>query len=465
MEKKKEKLSFIEKLGYSFTAMGSDMTTQTTGSFLQLFYTSVVGIPAWLSGLVVSLSTIWDAINDPLIASWVDNHKFKNGERMRPVLLFSCVPFALCFIAIFSTLPNADLATKTWYSFIWYFIYMIPRTFYFLPVFTLRQVATNDIEERLSLNQFVSYGQAVGSSLPSLVMWNLMYTIGGIAYIKQGDKLVKVIENPEKGYLGAAIITAIVVVVCSLINYFTTKERVIRENKKQSIFDAMKILVKDKNFILNLVIFFFYGMCVTLTTGYAAYYCNFVAQSPDEMMYISAMFIVGTVLATPFVKKMYNKFGRTKTMIIGSAVLAVGALVFGLFGYFTTIPAYFFTFCVGIGTAITIIVIGINRAEVTDVIEWKEGVRMDGMVSNVSSFIKKLAHALIVFLLGVLLSLFGFQEATAEVKYPVQPESAKICILVLMSAGVLISSLLMAYFSTKVTLDDEIKKHKESLGE
>ena len=453
-----EKLSFKEKFGYALTAMGSDMTTQTTGSFLQLFYTSVVGIPIALASLVISLSAIWDAINDPIIASWVDNHKFKNGERMRPVLAFSVVPFALCFVMIFTTI-DASLSARIAYSFIWYFIYMVPRTFYYLPVFTLRQVATPDLGERLKVNEFISYGQAFGSSLPTLVMWPIIYAAAGVVEINGVEEMI----NPQRGYLVAAVIIAAVVIFCSFFNYFTTKERVVSQTVKTPIMTAIKLLIKDRNFVLNLIIFFFYGMCVTLTTGYAAYYCNYVMLNRNLVTPISAMFIVGTLLATPFVKKMYEKYGRNKTMIIGSLILALGAFVFTLFARKAVASAFFFTFCVGVGTAITIIVIGISRADVTDVLEWKEGRRMDGMVSNVTSLIKKLAHALVTLLLGIILQFAGFIEKTDANPYPVQPDSAKLSIVLIMGLGVLLSALLMAYFSSRMTLDEEIDRYKKSV--
>lgn len=451
----KEKLRFKEKIGYALTAMGSDMTTQTTGSFLQLFYTSVVGIPIALASLVISLSVIWDAINDPIIASWVDNHRFKNGERIRPVLLYSVVPFALCFVLIFTTI-DASLPARIAYSFGWYFIYMVPRTFYYLPVFTLRQVATGDLEERISLNEYISYGQAFGSSLPTLILWPIIYAVAGVTVVNGVEEMI----DPRRGYFAAALIIAVVLIICSLYNYFTTKERVIAENSNTSIMTAIKLLIKDRNFVYNLVIFFFYGMVVTLTTGYAAYYCNYVLLNRNLVTPISAMFIVGTLLATPFVKQLYRRFGRNRTMVLGSLVLALGAAVFTAFARVSAISAYFFTFCVGVGTAITIIVIGINRADVTDVLEWKEGRRMDGMVSNVTSLIKKLAHALVTLLLGIVLQLANFIEKTEANPYPTQPESARIAIVLIMGIGVLVSALLMAYFSTKVTLDEEIDKCK-----
>ena len=442
-----EKLSFKEKIGYTLVAMGSDFTTQFTGSFLLYFYTNVAGIKAGLASTIISLSVIWDAINDPLIASYIDNHRFKNGERIRPLLLFSSFPFAICLVLLFTTLPNASYTAKILYSFGWYFIYMVPRTFYYLPIFTMRQIATPDTTERVKLNQFISYGQAVGSALPTLVMWPVIRAVAGL----QADG--KTMVNPTKGFFVGALVVGIMVIICSLYNYFTTKERVFPENtEKTTIADAFKILLKYKNFIRNLILFFFYGTCVTLCTGYAVYYCTYVIDNAALLTPMSAMFIVGTILATPFVKGIHAKFGRNKTLIIGCAVLAAGSLMFVIAPRFILSP-FFFAFCVGVGTAITIILIGINRADVTDVVEFKSGKRMDGMVSNVTSFIKKCCSALLTLVLGWTLQFAGYDGNLS-----VQPASAVTAIVLIMGVGVLISAVMMVVMSTKLTLDEDVSE-------
>lgn len=443
----KEKLSFKEKIGYTLVAMGSDFTTQFTGSFLLYFYTNVAGIRAGLASTIISLSVIWDAINDPLIASYVDNHRFKNGERIRPLLLYSAFPFAICLVLLFTVLPNASYTGKVFYCFGWYFLYMIPRTFYYLPVFTMRQIATPDEEERVKLNQFISYGQAVGSSLPTLIMWPVIRAIAGL----EADG--KTMINPNRGFLVGAIVVASMVIVCSLYSYFTTKERVIPEhNEKTRIADAFRMLLGDRNFIRNLALFFFYGMCVTLCTSYAIYYCTYVIDKPSFPTVMGAMYVVGTVAATPFVKAMYKKHGRNRTLVIGSAILAVGALLFVLAPKFILTP-FVFSCAVGVGTAITIIVIGVNRADITDVAEYRHGRRMDGMVSNVTSFIKKFAHALIVAVLGWILEFSGYNGELSE-----QPQSAVTAIVLIIGLGVLIAAVMMGVMSSKLTLDEDVKE-------
>ena len=443
----KEKLSFKEKIGYTLVAMGSDFTTQFTGSFLLFFYTNVAGIRAGLASTIISLSVIWDAINDPIIASYVDNHRFRNGERIRPLLLYSSFPFAVCLVMLFTVLPGANYTGRVLYCFGWYFLYMVPRTFYYLPVFTMRQIATPDEEERVKLNQFISYGQAVGSSLPTIIMWPVIRAIAGL----EADG--KTMINPNRGFFAGAVVVAVMVIVCSLYSYFTTKERVIPEsNEKTRIVDAFRMLLTDRNFIRNLALFFFYGLCVTLCTSYAIYYCSYVINRPSFPTVMGAMYVVGTVAATPFVKAMFMRHGRNRTLVIGCLVLAAGAAMFVLAPKFILTP-FVFSAAVGVGTAITIIIIGVNRADITDVAEYRHGRRMDGMVSNVTSFIKKFAHAFVTAALGWILEFSGYNGDLAE-----QPQSAVTAIVLIIGLGVLISAVMMAVMSSKLTLDEDIKE-------
>lgn len=448
-----KKLSFKEKLGFFLTAMASDMSGQFTGSFLLFFYTSVAGIDMELASLVVGLSVIWDAINDPIIASIVDNHAMKNGERIRPILLYCSVPFALCLVLLF-TVPEWSIGGKIAYCFGWYFIYMIPKTFYYLPVYTLRQVATDDDDERLKINSFISYGQAFGSALPTLAILPIILAVGG-------GKSKATMTNPKLGFFVGALIIAIFVVFASLFNYFTTKERVKNENKKKMpILKAMKIILKDRNFLCNLGLFFFYGLVVTLTTGYAMYYTTYVLGNGGLATPVSAFFIVGTLLATPFVRKMYDKLGRTITTVIGSSILVLGGIVFLIFSR-SLIGACAFTFFIGVGTAIDIIVIGMNRADVTDLIEYKQGHRMDGMVNNVNSLIQKIAKSIITIVLGWILGAAGFIEQLAEGQ--TQPVSAQNAIVLIMGLGVAISSVLMIVFALLINIDKEKKEMQEEI--
>ena len=112
----------------------SNATSQFTGNimsvtiatYLFFYYEVMLGLEAGLILLALSLFTIYDAINDPLIGFLVDrNFKWtrKLGRRF-PWILIGIVPWCLSFYLIFSA-PDIDGSTNPWGVFTWLFISMV----------------------------------------------------------------------------------------------------------------------------------------------------------------------------------------------------------------------------------------------------------------------------------------------------------------------------------------------------
>lgn len=54
-----------------------------------------MGISIARAGIITGIGMIWDAINDPMVRFWTVNHKFKNGERVRPFARWCAAPTAV----------------------------------------------------------------------------------------------------------------------------------------------------------------------------------------------------------------------------------------------------------------------------------------------------------------------------------------------------------------------------------
>ena len=81
------RLKFPEKFGFFTFSTASNVVYQFKSLYYLFFLTNVLKIDVLAAGLILTIGTIWDAINDPLIGFWSVNHKFKNGERCRPFAL------------------------------------------------------------------------------------------------------------------------------------------------------------------------------------------------------------------------------------------------------------------------------------------------------------------------------------------------------------------------------------------
>ena len=98
----------LEKLGFGCFSMSNNVVFQFKSSFYLFFLTNVLGIGIATAGAVLALGTVWDAINDPLLGYTAVNRRFKNGERIRPFILFS-VFWALSIVGLFTAFGGSEM--------------------------------------------------------------------------------------------------------------------------------------------------------------------------------------------------------------------------------------------------------------------------------------------------------------------------------------------------------------------
>ena len=438
-----EKLSKKEKIGYALTGFGHSLWMTFLSTYILFFYTDVAHITPGIAGLIISLATIWDAVNDPLIAAIADNHRFKNGDRMRPYLVYASIALAVCLVLMFTVYGTGTKAII--FALITYLLFRVPSTFYGLPIVAMRQLATSDNAERVSLNTISSGAGAIAIASVSTVLYFLICLVAGTD--SSGNMI-----NPKLGFTFGACLVGLIVIGTSVFNYLTTRERVQPQNQvKISFISACQVILKNKSFRQNLVLNFFYGTIASLTTGYALYYCKYVICNSNLFIPISAMYIIGVLIMLPFVSKIYAKFGRTKMMVVASAILLIGSAVFLIFARLP-FSAFILCLCIGVGTELLAVMLAINKADITDIVEASDGMRLDGMVGNVSTFFQKLATALLTALLGVVL-----EYANYNADLSVQPDSAITAIILIMGLGGLVSAAVIGYTSYRQVIDDELK--------
>lgn len=87
-------------LSYGVGQMGAQVVRDTPAVLLPVFMTTLLGIPAWLSGFVVLGPKIWLIFCDPLMGALSDKVKPRHGRK--PFLYLGAILTALSFVALFS---------------------------------------------------------------------------------------------------------------------------------------------------------------------------------------------------------------------------------------------------------------------------------------------------------------------------------------------------------------------------
>lgn len=443
----KQNIRFPEKLGFGLFSISCNIVLQFVSTFILFYYTDVFGLSAALGGAIISLGVIWDGINDPLIAAYADNHRFKNGERVHPYALYTPIPLAIVTVLMFTAFPLSQTG-KAVYAIAMYVIFFSLTTILRLPSYAMPQLATGNMEERLSLNTWVSGGASLGGVLASVMCWPLVRLFAGVDANKE-------LINPKFGFICGAAVVGVIVIFGSWFSYFTTKERIrpaISDEKPLTILQSFKMLLKNHNFRWNTAFSTLYFINNALMTTTLVYYCKYVLMDSGKTTLIMGLFAIGSLAALPFVKKLDRKLGRRKNMMLGAGLILISKIPFVIAPRSLT-AMLISALIMGCSVAINIVVFSTTRANVADLVEFENNRRIDSMVINLMGFVNKCGTSLTTLLIGVVLELAHYDGTRTT-----QPASAQNAMIALIGWVAVVFSAVMIYAASRITVDEEVEK-------
>ena len=412
---KTNQLKFVEKLGFGSFSAASNIVYQFKSLYYLFFLTEVLRLPMNTAGTILSLGIVWDAINDPLVGYYAVNHRFKNGERVRPFALYSAIPWALTVVLIFTNF-HASRPVTVVIAALGYFLFELLYTATDIPYNCMAGLATHADDQRRSINVHRNVGSCVGTAIGAVACFPLLNLFGAL---DDNGNL-----NPATGSRGFFLTACVMAIICiggCLIHYFTTKERVTPEKEEEEhvgMLHIFKVLYSYRPFVLNTLYILFYGIINLSLLTCLTYYCAYVRGSADDVTVIEAAYLVASLVTTLFVSQIDAKLGRKKTMLLGGIFFVVGKIWFAFAPY--SLPALYVN-CVttGIAVAITFVMFNTNRNNLSDLVEWREGRRYDGMIGTADNLSTKLGEALAAKLLTGALAAAGY-----DAELTVQPDSA-----------------------------------------
>ncbi|MBR0353006.1 MAG: MFS transporter [Oscillospiraceae bacterium] len=404
---KKTMISLKEKLGFMTFSTSSNIVFNFKNIYYLIFLTNVLKVPVLTAGTILTLGTIWDAVNDPLIGIFSANHTFRNGEKVRPYALWCAVPWAVTIVLMFSDFKTGQTLTVI-LCLVIYFIFEALYTFLAMPYNSMGSLASNIDSDRKSINAFRSLGGCLGSGIGSVAVTPLVKLFGGL----QGEGAI-IGSGDAPALLKTAILMGVICIIGCLTHYFTTKERVKQSSDDESrisLFQAYRMLFKCRSWVLNMFYIICYGIITVLIMNNINYYAAYIMGSSAKATPILAVYLVVAILTSIFTPMVDSRIGRKNTMILGAVLQLVGKIPF-IINPYSVASIYINALSVGLGSTITFVMFNTNRNNIADIVEWKNGRRIDSMVAAGDNLASKLAEAGAVQLMAFALSRAGFDEA------------------------------------------------------
>ena len=226
------------------------------------------------------------------------------------------------------------------------------------------------------------------------------------------------------------------------------------KNTEISFLKGLGLLLKNKYFLVILVLYLVMYLASGITGGMGIYFATYQLGDASLLGLISMAGMLPVVIALPFVPQITTKFGMRNSAIIGHAIGTVGGIMIivgGLGANFTLVLVGLIIKAIGSAPqtgALTAII-----AEAGEYSYLKTGYRITGTIYSCASVGVKVGTGLGTALCGFLLDLGGF-DGTAAVQTATAISTINWSYL-LASALVPILSIVVFYF---LNVEKENKK-------
>ena len=467
----KPKFGIRDKLAYAAGDAGCNLSFGLK-STVQTFWLVYMMMETGLFAILLLIVQAWDAINDPLIGSLIDNDKrqYKLG-KYKTYILIGALGLLIGGAAVFLPFPDADTWLKVVLFIVGYIIWDAAYTFANVPYGTMLNIVTEDAGERAQLSVFRSIGGAVGSMLPGMILpmliWEkITWTENGVAGF--WDKIKSSLEGTgltEKDFtnvpnkpgvfgdaagdayqvgdavyspltgaqlehlLGERVFWAALImgVLAFVFFIFMIKNITIRGNEyaelnkegtgeKVNLFKSFGTFMKNRPAVGCTIaaMGMFLGMQSATTANTIMFATHFGNASMSGI--VMAIGFAPMFIFMPFATKLVKKYGKKEVAAIGSIAGLVGAGILCLFPLFPknaqliiyVIGLVFFGLGMGFYNCVSWAMMG----DAIDYQEWKTGKREEGVVYALHSFFRKLAQgvgpAAVIAIMGT--SLIGYDE-------------------------------------------------------
>ena len=509
----KPKFGILDKIAYAAGDFGCNMSFSLKGT-VQTFWLAYMYMELGLLSLLVLITQIWDAINDPLIGSLIDSDKrnYKMGKFKTYIFIGAC-GLLIAGALVFLPLPEAirlsqdkfHVILKSVVFILAYVIWDACYTVANVPYGSMLPLVSEDKVEQAELSTWRSIGSMLGNMVPMVVLPMLIWQkvkydgsgkiplLDGEHHINPETKLPYEIGdqmiNPMTGkdvelLLGNRVFwAALIMGVLGFVAFiFMIKKITIRadENSVKTNESGEKAnLVKSfAKFMKNrpavgvtiAAMGMFLGMQSASTANTIMFATYFGKASLSGLVMVIGF--LPMFFFMPFIKKIVNQYGKKEASVAGTILSLVGAavmLIFPIVPYALALPVYMIGLIIfGVGMGIYTCVSWAMMGDAIDYNEWKFGTREEGTVYSLHSFFRKLAQGIGPAVVLVVMEWLGYKSELGTIGQ--SPETAaNMCWLVaglyMLSAVLQFVGLFFVYNIDKKTLEQMSKDLKRDVEE
>lgn len=400
-------------LGYFIGPVGGLLSSGIFTSILNTYFTDVLKLDLAFLTTLQLVSTILIVIANLVVGQLIERTKVLAGKA-RPWILLSALTLSVASVLMF-IVPFEGTLKMVWIAIAYNLYYSVAYPIYNTANSTLVAVSTRNSDQRGQLASFTN--------------------IAGLAAMGAGSMVFPILvsfalkENQGLWFM-AMLAVGILSALTIFLQYKFSRERVTEEllekndgaegthnEKSISMGEQFKAVASEKWWWVVMVFYMVFQFSGAIKNGSMSYFCKWVldnsALGADAWgTYQSILAIMGAVpmaVAMVFVNPLCQKFGKRLTVSVFLVLGVAGGVIAGLGGS-NIIPVAIGVALKCLGSSPACYMILAMLADVIDHIEWKTGLRTDGLTMSIYSSLMVAASPIMNAVFSAILNVTGYEQ-------------------------------------------------------
>ncbi len=341
-------------------------------------------------GAITAFGRIFDAVTDPLIASWSDRCTSPKGRRM-PFLRYASFPLSIATVLVFWSPINKTSWINAAFLFVMVMTYYLSITAYCTPYNALISELGHTQQERLNISTVISFTYIAGTAVAYLapMIWGafipafgrvnaIRVTFTGMAVIAFCCMQVPVIAIREKEY----------------VNTVPTQD---------GAFGSLVATFKNGEFRKFVASDILYWIAITMFQTGLPFFVTSLLKLPETMttIYFVGMTAISLVFYIP-INKLTPKLGKKRLITFAFVIFCAAYFYTGFLGRIPGIPAEVQGAVLTVAAALPMAIFGIlPQAVVADIAQSdakQTGSNREGMFYAARTFAFKMGQSVSMLL-------------------------------------------------------------------
>ena len=373
------KLPLGRKILFMFGMFANAIMVYFITYYLSYFGTDIVGLSAASVTLLLVIVKNINAYQDPILGGILDRLPPNPKGKYRTWIIIGVLGCAIGYSLLFSDNPNWSYGLKLAWFYVFYTLGNFAASIHTTSYGAYQQVLTTDTDERSAISMWRMVGTGIGSVVPGLLAVALLTAFSG------GE------EYTAKGFSGAVIVYCVIGAILGVLCTKAGKEVVIqKQRQKISLKETARYMFSYRQSRWLTIAMIFNGLMFYGRLSVQAYWLRYVVGVPTLMASLTVWYGVGNCCGAATARYLCRILKNKPMASICMSLLYAAACLTCFLA--PTDALTLFKICnVIMGVCGAGISVGIYSClgDTADLIQLKEGKRVDGTLMSGLTFANK----------------------------------------------------------------------------